>query len=74
MNTWVKLRLLWLLALLWFPSTVIYNNRYCHIRLRDLHDAFPPQDPAAPSVGTPHNRGLTITLRHTTLGRTPLDE
>ena len=24
--------------------------------------------------GTPHYRGFTITLRHTTLGRTPLDE
>ena len=29
----------------------------------------------APSVqGPPHYRGFTITLRHTTLGRTPLDE
>jgi hypothetical protein len=30
---------------------------------------------AAPSgTGPPHYRGFTITLRHTTLGRTPLDE
>jgi hypothetical protein len=29
----------------------------------------------APSVpGPPHNRGFTIILRHTTVGRTPLDE
>jgi hypothetical protein len=30
------------------------------------------QPPSGPSP--PHNRGFTITLRHTTLGRTPLDE
>jgi hypothetical protein len=34
-----------------------------------FHDAG---DPKAP--GPPHYRGFTITLRHTTLGRTPLDE
>jgi hypothetical protein len=29
---------------------------------------------ASSGPGPPHYRGLTITLRHTTLGRTPLDE
>ena len=34
-----------------------------------------PHSATAPSVpGPPHCRGLTITLRHSTLGRTPLDE
>ena len=34
-----------------------------------------PQGATAPSgPGPPHYRGFTITLRHTTLGRTPLDE
>jgi hypothetical protein len=34
-----------------------------------LHGATAPSGP-----GPPHYRGFTITLRHTTLGRTPLDE
>jgi hypothetical protein len=35
----------------------------------------PPHGATAPSgPGPPHFRGLTITLRHTTLGRTALDE
>jgi hypothetical protein len=35
----------------------------------------PPHGVTAPSgPGPPHYRGLTITLRHTTLGRAPLDE
>jgi len=33
------------------------------------HCATAPRGP-----GSPHYRGITITLRHTTLGRTPLDE
>jgi hypothetical protein len=34
-----------------------------------------PHDATDPSgSGTPHYRGFTITLRHTTLGGTPLDE
>jgi len=33
------------------------------------------QPPPPPSgQGPPHYQGFTITLRHTTLGRTPLDE
>jgi hypothetical protein len=36
---------------------------------------FSPHGATAPSgPGLPHYRGFTITLRHTTLGRTPLDE
>jgi hypothetical protein len=36
---------------------------------------FFPSGITAPSgPGPPHYRGFTITLRHTTLGRTPLDE
>jgi len=29
---------------------------------------------ASSGPGPPHCRGFTITLRHTTLGRTPLDK
>jgi len=36
---------------------------------------YPPPGATAPSgPGPPHYQGFTITLRHTTLGRTPLDE
>jgi hypothetical protein len=37
---------------------------------------FPPLSgtTAHSGLGPPHYRGFTITLRHTTLGRTPLDE
>jgi hypothetical protein len=36
---------------------------------------FSPHGSTAPNgPGPPHYRGFTITLRHTTLGRTPLDE
>jgi hypothetical protein len=35
----------------------------------------PPNGATAPSgPGPPYYRGFTITLSHTTLGRTPLDE
>ena len=35
----------------------------------------PPHEATTPSgPGPPHYRGFTITLRHTTLSRTPLDE
>jgi hypothetical protein len=35
----------------------------------------PPHGTTAPSApGSPHYRGFTITLRHTTFGRTPLDK
>ena len=40
-----------------------------------LHNRFFPHGTTAPSrPGPPHYRGFTITFRHTTLGRTPLDE
>jgi hypothetical protein len=40
-----------------------YKNRFF------FHGATAPSGP-----GLPHYRGFTITLRHTTIGRTPLDE
>jgi hypothetical protein len=45
--------------------------------LRCLHSSIspPPHGSTAPSgQGSPHYRGFTITLRHTTFRRTPLDE
>jgi hypothetical protein len=39
------------------------------------HKHVSPSGAAAPSgPGPPHHRGFTITLRHTTLGTTPLDK
>jgi len=40
--------------------------------IRRLHPL--PHSATAPSAPGSHYRGFTITLRHTTLGRTPLDE
>jgi hypothetical protein len=40
----------------------------------DLWDIFSHSATAPSGPGPPHYRGFTITLRHTTLGRTPLDE
>jgi hypothetical protein len=39
------------------------------VRVLFPHDATAPSGP-----GPPHYRGFTITRRHTTLGRTPLEE
>jgi hypothetical protein len=59
----------------------VYVTRVCHAyymsRASFLHhyNIFLFHGTAAPSrPGTPHIRGFVITLRHTTLGRTPLDE
>jgi hypothetical protein len=46
---------------------LIHFNHICY--------NFFPHGATAPSgPGSPHCRGFTITLRHTSLGRTPLDE
>jgi hypothetical protein len=58
------------------------NERACDIEviLKDLQDThnfkfFFYHGATAPSGPRPaHYRGFTITLRHTTLGRNPLDE
>ena len=46
----------------------LHPCKYCYL-LFSSHGATAPSGP-----GTPHYRGFAITLRHTTLGRTPLDE
>jgi hypothetical protein len=46
--------------------TYFYSTQF-HIFYTALFDPFSGH-------GFPHSRGFTITLRHTTLGRTPLDE
>jgi hypothetical protein len=46
-----------------------------HIQLCIVHTLFLSNGPTAhSSPGPPHYGGFTITLRYTTLGRTPLDE
>jgi hypothetical protein len=47
------------------------NSSQMHSRLSRI---FSNGATAPSGAGPPHNRGFTITLRHTTLGRTPLDE
>jgi hypothetical protein len=50
----------------WESDLTIYSFIYIYIF---LCDATAPSGP-----GPPHDRGFTMTLRHTTLGRTPLHE
>jgi hypothetical protein len=49
-----------------YPSFSLRDARH---RQFFIHGAIATSGP-----GLPHYRGFTITLRHTTLGRTPLDE
>jgi Flp pilus assembly protein TadB len=49
--------------------SVMSSNRYTSISC--FHDATAPPPPSGP--GLSHCRGFTIILRHTTLGRSPLD-
>jgi len=44
------------------------------LMLRMCHNIFSHAATAPSGIGPPSFRGFTITLRHTTLGRTPLDE
>jgi hypothetical protein len=55
-----------LCAILCSPLREIFP---AHLIFLDFHGGTTPSGP-----GPPHYRGFTITLRHTTLGRTPLDE
>jgi len=48
--------------------TIILKNSYVSFKTFFFHGATGPSRP-----GPPQFRGLTITLRHTTFGRTPLD-
>jgi hypothetical protein len=53
-----------------YHSVYTYLRRFCF-----CWPLFFPHGAAAPSgPGPPHCRGFTDTLKHTTLGRTPLDE
>jgi hypothetical protein len=47
-------------------------NRSPYIHTCTHFFPMPQQPPVGP--GPPHYQGFTITVRHTTLGRTPLDE
>jgi hypothetical protein len=50
-------------------QTPQYSRELCWKIIIYFHGATAPSGP-----GPPHYRGFMITLRHTTLGRTPLDE
>jgi hypothetical protein len=65
-----------LLGLTVFLNTLFSKifSLFSLLNMRDL-DLFFPHGATAPSgPGPSHYRGFTITLRHTTVGRTPLDE
>jgi hypothetical protein len=47
--------------------------RLVHLIIHDIFVSLSPNSPP-PSGPVPHYRAFKITLRHTTLGRTPLDE
>ena len=55
----------------WIVNLTALISKYS---LLFVNSPLPPHGATAPSwPGLPHCRGFTITLRHTTLGRTPLD-
>ena len=58
------------------PSTKQCTSTLYYGQIKICSSASPPSHgTTAPSgPGPPHFRGFTITLRHTTLGRTPLDQ
>ena len=57
----------------WSQSSALLM-KYCQVS-EGYKSTFFSHGAAAPSgPGLPHFGGFTITLRHTTLGRTPLDE
>jgi hypothetical protein len=69
----------WCCTVYWFISLfmLMMLNAGGQYKLNMSHKLliFPPQWHNSPSAPRPHHcRGFTITLRHTTLGRTPLDE
>jgi hypothetical protein len=77
-STWGNLRVTQFMGLNWSPplprrNKVVYIPIFMSIIL--VFYIFFPHCGIAPSgPGPPHYRGFTITLRHTTLGRAPLDE
>jgi hypothetical protein len=59
---------------MWYPK-IIYGNRSSRHTKLSLSSFFFYRGATTPSgPRPPHYRGITITLRHTTFGRTPLDE
>jgi hypothetical protein len=50
------------------------KDDYCGNNELLCHTSFPHGATATSGRGPSHNRGFTITLRHTTFRRTPLDE
>jgi hypothetical protein len=52
---------------------VVHSVHY-YVKVHSLFFLFFYHDTTAPNGPRPHYRGFMITLRHTTLGRTPLDE
>jgi len=59
-------------------SSLIYKfhlRKLTAVYVNQVKTHFPPHGATAPSgPGPPHYRGFTMTLRHTTLGRTPLSK
>jgi hypothetical protein len=62
----------------WNHANIPYNCNnillYSYIYIRNIYIYIFLGATAPGGPGPPHCQGFTITLRHTTLGRTPLDE
>jgi len=56
------------------PDTVLSKKKGTYYKCSKGNNFFPQGATAPSGPGPPHYRGFTITFRHTTLGRTPLDE
>jgi hypothetical protein len=55
-------------------GSTFFKSSCVTVNLTITQSSTPHSATASSGPGPPHYRGLTITLRHTTLGRTPLDE
>jgi len=64
----------WHRQVLYWGPTNIMCHRMTFIRHGDLAPGIVPSATAHSGPGPSHCRGCTVTLRHTTFGRTPLDE
>ena len=74
---WEQTAITSLYSINWLGCITETECVYCAVRAQNIYIYIspPPHSTTAPrGPGPPHHRGFTITLRHTTVSRTPLDE